>query len=460
MVSLNLDLRDCISQLMPVINDLQKVEELMQGFGVPMPKAKNDDGLKARLLCPKWWRRVLDRLKQRVIEKGQIDRGVVRKGKQVYVSDNSHKKKVRAAVQSANYMSQMSMVSNTGEVVDMDTIIAASLANPTNRRAELMIRMAGFEIYSAGLGWVGEFYTFTCPSKFHRFSGSVSNEAYDVGLSPRDAQKYLTGQWSKIRAKLARQGIKPFGFRVAEPHHDGCPHWHMLLFVEPSQRERMRSIMRHYALEMDGNEPGADVHRFKAVEIDSSVGTATGYIAKYISKNLGFDIGDTEHDQTDDSRNYGQRVKAWASTWGVRQFQQIGGCPVTVWRQLRKLPEGSCTGVLEEARKAADESRWADYLVIMTRGEPDTKRADMAVHLLKSQEVSPSTGELHANAYGEILEIIYGVCALSQFAITKTKYWSMQASKSALQALAAEGPVGPQALTPWSPVNNCTAIAA
>jgi hypothetical protein len=51
-----------------------------------------------------------------------------------------------------------------------------------------------------------------------------------------------------------------------------------------SDTKSVRDIFRHYALQDDPNEPGAQAHRFKAVEIDHERGTAAGYIAKYISK--------------------------------------------------------------------------------------------------------------------------------------------------------------------------------
>jgi len=349
------------------------------------------------------------------------------------------------------------MISDASDMVDMATIVQGSLANPTNRRAELMIRMAGFEAYAQQYGYVGEFYTLTCPSKYHRFTGVKLNDKYQE-LTPKDAQNYLVKQWSKIRAAYGRADIKPFGFRVAEPHYDGCPHWHMLLFVRIEDRQLVRDIFSRYALEVDGTEPGADKHRFKAVEIDSDAGTATGYIAKYISKNLGFSIDDPEHDTNDKSQSYGQRVKAWSSVWGIRQFQQLGGAPVTVWRQLRKLRDSLDDELLESARQAADESRWADYLQIM--GGVDAKRVDHTITLIKSQLVDKETGELRQNQYFEFVTLIFGVASLAAEAITRNKQWVMISTKLAstmLAKAATSGAAGRGCFAPWSSVNNCTA---
>lgn len=41
--------------------------------------------------------------------------------------------------------------------------------------------------------------------------------------TPSITQKYLTGLWAKIGAKLHRENLRIYGFRVAEPHHDGTP---------------------------------------------------------------------------------------------------------------------------------------------------------------------------------------------------------------------------------------------
>ncbi len=51
--------------------------------------------------------------------------------------------------------------------------------------------------------------------------------------------------------------IRAFGFRVAEPHHDGTPHWHLLLFLRPEEVEFATAVFRKHALKEDGYEPGA-----------------------------------------------------------------------------------------------------------------------------------------------------------------------------------------------------------
>jgi hypothetical protein len=455
--TLNYSVRFHLSNILPMIDRPLEVAAYLDSHGIPEPKAKNEDGFKMRLLCYKWWRRTLERIKARDDESQIVKAGRVARHKEKYCSNLAVFRTGKKACSTDQFMKTQMMVSDTGDFVDMSTILTASIANPTNRRAELMIRMAGFESYAQQNGFVGEFYTITCPSKYHRFTGKTLNDKY-TELSPREAQHYLVKQWSKIRAAYGRLDIHPFGFRVAEPHGDSCPHWHMLLFVKAEQLDDLRAIFSKYALEVDGDEAGADKHRFKVVAIDSEVGTATGYIAKYISKNLGFSIDDPEHDTTDKSKSYGHRVKSWASTWGIRQFQQIGGASVTVWRQLRKLSHSLDDELLESARQAADESRWDDFFKIM--GGADAKRKDHTIQLLKSQVTDIETGELKQNQYLELVELVFGVVAAAAQAVTRKKQWKMFSSNHAASMLVQTldgGVAATSRFTTWSPVNNCTA---
>jgi hypothetical protein len=57
-----------------------------------------------------------------------------------------------------------------------------------------------------------------------------------------------------MRASFKRNNISPYGFRIAEPHHDDTPHWHILLFLEPENKLTLLEIVKHYFFEEDGDE--------------------------------------------------------------------------------------------------------------------------------------------------------------------------------------------------------------
>ena len=229
-----------------------------------------------------------------------------------------------------------------GQQFTLAELAAKGTANKAIRRAELMTRISGFERLALSMGHVGLFITITCPSRFHRFltvnggSMAVDNKNYDPTENPKTGQRYLAKVWSRIRSHLARQGISLYGIRIAEPQHDGTPHWHLLVFYLKKSVYRVQEVMKKHALNDCPDEPGAQERRCDFKLMDSAKGSAAGYVAKYIAKNIdGQHVGNDLNGQP--ATTTAVRVEAWATTWGIRQFQQVGGPPVGVWRELRRI---------------------------------------------------------------------------------------------------------------------------
>jgi hypothetical protein len=177
-------------------------------------------------------------------------------------------------------------------------------------------------------------------------------------------------------------------------------HWHLLLFVAPENKATLLEIMKRYCFEEDGDEKGASKHRFEIVEIDPKKGSATGYIAKYISKNIDGENLDTGV-YGENPIVAAERVETWASVWAIRQFQQIGGAQVSIWRELRRLEAVAETGsIIERARQAADSSDWAGYQE--ANGGVICPRKDRPVKLVYENDIDTSTGELRQNQYEEL----------------------------------------------------------
>ena len=383
---------------------------------------RNLGGVIKRLKDPAWWERKARKAHAQFVDDCARVCGLVNGSKQIYCADDSVNYWQSRQRENWQTLEETEIENDLGQVFTLAELSLKSTSNPSIRRMELMTRLKGFEYLAEALGYKGTFITLTCPSRFHAFnyrktkggkSFAFENKKWD-GSTVRDAQIYLRNLWARIRAELSRCDIDYFGFRVAEPHHDGCPHWHLLLFaadlpttptdqptesgqdssgalpVDPIGNPRtalgmVEYVVRDYGLRADPTEPGAVKRRVKIERIREGINpdtgrpfSATGYIAKYISKNIdGYGIADDLYGQ--EAKRSSDRIRAWASTHSIRQFQQIGGIPVTHWRELRRIAAVfTCTG--EDGNRHLDHQLWLKWC----EEKPHLREFGIALRLLES----------------------------------------------------------------------------
>jgi hypothetical protein len=353
-------------------------------FGIDAPELKEDATedetapAVARLACRRWWLRRARRKVDRDLEAEEISAGRVRRSAGVYVSDANMRRGEAQARRNRQLLLDLQAVNELGEAFTLADLQESSLANPHIRRCELMVRLKGCEALADRVGYVGRFLTWTLPSRYHAQPSNMSdrNPAWIAAgePSPREGQMVLRDLWAKARASLAKMHARYFGVRVAEPHADATPHWHLLLFIAADQADAVCDLLRRYAMADSPEEPGADKHRFKVEVIDKAKGSATAYVAKYVAKmttGKGLDAA-RSRDADGEQREVGtpwesaQRARRWASVHGIRQFQFVGTPPIGIWRECRRL-EGPVPrefngrpltartwSAMENARQAAD----------------------------------------------------------------------------------------------------------
>jgi len=411
----------------------------------PNPKDYQGDIIPClkRLASERWWKKKIQRLQRKTIESIARDIGLVSQQKSAYASNFSKAVRRQQKIRNDEYLKNTFIENSEGQQFSLKELHDSSVANPTIRRAELMTRIKGFETVAQQLGHSGEFYTITTPSRMHaRLKAGGANPKYD-GTTPDEAQAYLNQLFCCIRAKLKRDGLDIYGIRVVEPNHDGTPHWHLLLFMEPSICDRVRDIFKTYALKEDGRERGAAKHRFTAKAIDPNKGSAAGYVAKYISKNI--DGANLDKDLLgNDAKESAKAIDAWASTYNIRQFQFLGGPSVTVWRELRRAansPEALPSDypiAVHQALQAADSSEWAAYCMLM--GGPNMRKSERPIQPLYDRKVfmDTATGEINPealSAYGDtkmpkIIGLVIGTSKL----ITRLQNWAIVTGRNATEA--------------------------
>ncbi|PIF21772.1 replication endonuclease [Candidatus Pantoea floridensis] len=411
-----------------------------------------------RMQTEKWWKGRLRRIAASWREHLQIALANVSKKHTPYASNMTVSEWREQKRRTREFLKGLELENEeTGERISLIDKFDSSVSNPAIKRCELMNRIRGFENICNEMGFVGEFYTVTAPSRYHATIKTGHRNRKWNGTSPADTQRYLCNVWQKIRAKLHREEIRIFGIRVAEPHHDATPHWHMLMFMLPENVDRVREVISDYAWREDGSElttEKARRARFHAETIDPDKGSATGYVAKYISKNIdGYALdGELDDESGKELKETASAVSAWAARWHIRQFQFIGGAPVTVYRELRRMADSETAHGLSiefaAAHDAADAGDWAGY--VNAQGGAFVRRDELAVRTW----YQPSED---LNAYGEETIRIKGVYAKDAGAdtpiLTRLAQWKIVPKRAVDLAVDVKGASAPS----WSSVNNCTA---
>lgn len=319
-------------------------------------------GMAKRVCRAEWWRRQLMRQSIRAMEGKEYGWGYIGKTG-AYISSAGLWRMSQRKARSDAAIAAAEVISPDGEAIPLQAIIESSIANPKNKRLELVVRMKGIAEWCQRGGYVAYAVTLTAPGAFHRLrtvedaSGEkrlVDNPAWR-DTSPQDTHKYLCARWAEFRALMAKADVPVIGLRTVEPHKDGTPHWHLVLFMRPNHARLLLTALRGKFLQTLGDEKGAAKRRVLIERIKPKKGqdmtyAAVAYAIGYISKNLdGKGVqGDTEAGT--DAVNGAQRATAWARLWGIRQFQTFGAPSITVWRELRRVRDE----VAEVLRKAAE----------------------------------------------------------------------------------------------------------
>ncbi|EPB6721858.1 replication endonuclease [Vibrio fluvialis] len=250
------------------------------------------------------------------------------------------------------------LLSKKAIIVNGKAISLLSFADMSRKKAsELFAKVKGLETIAEeqSFGWA--FLTMTAPAHLHANPTSKDQKNWSRQRL-KAAHEFLTNRWAAFGKKLANDNVPMksgamFGVRVVEPHKDGTPHWHMVVFynksLEPylfdNESGMFQRFFRHAA-------PALKVVIGKVSgEGREDVASASSYAFKYILKSLAVDFLNTDFQISDENLNVTaiesavNRLEAWKAAVNVRAYQVFGvSSNAGAWNAVRKV--ASKTGKL------------------------------------------------------------------------------------------------------------------
>lgn len=298
----------------------------------------------------RWIRRRIRRAARQYREGVALVAGVVSSRGQHYTSDHTQRDRRQQLETQAAWIAATQIVDRaTGESRPMAAVAARA---QENRLWEWLAVTQGVEELAVERGLTPLFLTMTAAPEYHPCPISGDRDQW-AGASPMESHQWLAQQWARLRARLAKHEIPHLFIRAAEPHRDGCAHWHVMLWIPRwaigESRRALHQLFAH-------SEHALQVRDFTLERSKSGrQASPSSYLLKYLQKGLS-------------SEN---RVDAWRSTWGVRAIQ-AGGLPAsarTMWRMARSIEPDNAPTWAVGAVVAARGNDFAEFVREIERNE-------------------------------------------------------------------------------------------
>lgn len=170
----------------------------------------------------------------------------------------------------------------TGVIQSLKDFVVSANHNPYRYYSQIQNIVNTISNEAKDRDLVPLFLTLTAPSRYHKYKkaksgGLMPNPKYDGFSTGREANKYLTQMFTILRNDRAMRKDNKIDknnrmhIRVNEPHQDGTPHTHIILFVPKESIERIIKAFKH-------------LYNNKGNKIEVAIDNPVSYIMKYILK--------------------------------------------------------------------------------------------------------------------------------------------------------------------------------
>lgn len=171
----------------------------------------------------------------------------------------------------------------SGNHYPLSNFVVSAYHSPERYYGEIQNRVNTLSQLAQQRNLVPVFMTITLPGEFHAYKQDkegnlIFNPKYN-GTHPKEAAKILTKMFTKLRHDRALKELSKeqrIYFRVDEPHKDGTPHTHVLMFVPKERVPRLIEAFNHlYTMKSN-----------KIERITDDIGNSVSYVMKYVNKVL------------------------------------------------------------------------------------------------------------------------------------------------------------------------------